>query len=145
MQKKKAFTLIELMIVVAIIGILAAIAIPKFSDLIDKSKEGYTKGALSTLRSAIAIYTADNSGRYPSDDLSSLLASHKYINSIPVVKVPRTSHPITNAVTVGSSTSTFLTDTGGWAYINNPADRDFGQISVNCSHLDIKGEDWSLF
>ena len=55
-MSKKGFTLIELMIVVAIIGILAAIAIPKFANLINKSKEGATKGALSTVRSAIQVY-----------------------------------------------------------------------------------------
>ena len=145
MSKRNAFTLIELMIVVAIIGILAVISIPKFSDLIDKSKEGYTKGALSTLRSAVAVYYADNLGRYPADDLSSLLAGHKYINSIPVVKIPRTPHLVTDAVATGASTGTYISDVGGWAYINDPSDRDWGRISVNCSHLDIKGEDWSVF
>ena len=39
----KRFTLIELMIVVAIIGILAAIAIPKFAQMLEKSREGATK------------------------------------------------------------------------------------------------------
>lgn len=145
MYKRNAFTLIELMIVVAIIGILAVISIPKFSDLIDKSKEGYTKGALSTLRSAVAVYYADNLGKYPADDLTSLLASHKYINSIPAVKIPRTPHLVSDIVSPGASTDTYITDTGGWAYVNNPDDRDWGRLSVNCSHLDIKGEDWSVF
>ena len=62
---RKGFTLIELMIVVAIIGILAAIAIPKFADLINKSKEGATKAGLSSLRSALQVYYGDNEGRFP--------------------------------------------------------------------------------
>ena len=53
------------MIVVAIIGILAAIAIPKFADLIRKSQEGATKGSLGALRSALTIYYGDMEGVYP--------------------------------------------------------------------------------
>jgi prepilin-type N-terminal cleavage/methylation domain-containing protein len=61
----KGFTLIELMIVVAIIGILAAIAIPKFADLVTKSKEASIKGSLGTIRSAVSIYYSDQEGVYP--------------------------------------------------------------------------------
>jgi type II secretory pathway pseudopilin PulG len=48
------------MLVVAIIGILAAIAIPQFSNMTTKSKEGATKGNLGALRSALQIYFGDN-------------------------------------------------------------------------------------
>jgi prepilin-type N-terminal cleavage/methylation domain-containing protein len=65
MRKIRGFTLIELMLVVAIIGLLAAIAIPKFSDMIDKSREAALKGQLGTLRSALTLYYADNEGVYP--------------------------------------------------------------------------------
>ncbi|MBN1384203.1 MAG: type II secretion system protein [Elusimicrobia bacterium] len=64
-MKNSGFTLIELMVVVTIIGILAAISVPKMADLIYKSKEGATKGALGTLRSAITIYYAELEGLYP--------------------------------------------------------------------------------
>ena len=53
------------MLVVAIIGLLAAIAIPKFANLVVKAKEASIKGKLGTLRSAISIYYADNEGIYP--------------------------------------------------------------------------------
>jgi len=62
---KTGFTLIELMIVVAIIGILAAIAIPKFASLLRKSNEGACKGNLGALRSALSIYYGDMEGQYP--------------------------------------------------------------------------------
>ncbi|MBU1153006.1 prepilin-type N-terminal cleavage/methylation domain-containing protein [bacterium] len=62
---KSGFTLIELMIIIAIIGILSVIAIPKFVDLVDKAREAATKGNLGALRSAIAIYYGDNEGTYP--------------------------------------------------------------------------------
>ncbi|OGS45829.1 MAG: hypothetical protein A2539_05520 [Elusimicrobia bacterium RIFOXYD2_FULL_34_15] len=65
MKIKKGFTLIELMIVVAIMGILAALAIPKFAALIKKSKEGSTKGSLGALRSALSIYYGSTDGTYP--------------------------------------------------------------------------------
>jgi len=62
LKAKKGFTLIELMIVVAIIGILAAIAIPQFAQLVAKSQEGATKGNLGTLRSSLSIYYGDLEG-----------------------------------------------------------------------------------
>src|SRR5436309_187889 len=59
--------MVELMIVIAIIGILAAIAVPQFGKLIAKSNEGTTKGNLGALRSALSIYYADTEGQYPSE------------------------------------------------------------------------------
>src|SRR3989339_2069410 len=98
---KKGFTLIELMIVVAIIGILAAIAIPKFADLIKKSKEGATKGSLGALRSALTIYYGEQEGTYPNPLPGSGAAAQttsvftatsgpfltKYLDKIPSVKL----------------------------------------------------------
>ncbi|MEW5905606.1 MAG: prepilin-type N-terminal cleavage/methylation domain-containing protein [Elusimicrobiota bacterium] len=151
-NSKKGFTLIELMIVVAIIGILAAIAIPKFADLINKSKEGATKGALSSVRSAINVYYGDNEGWYPAGPAAaaatdSILAgalAPKYINEIPQAKLPGTGHADSNQVAV---TSTTVTDGAGWVYFGNSQDSvRWGQFAASCTHVDLKGTTvWSTF
>ncbi len=64
-KNQKGFTLVELMIVVAIIGILAAVAIPKFADMLEKSREGATKGNLSAIVSGISLYVGDQQGQNP--------------------------------------------------------------------------------
>jgi prepilin-type N-terminal cleavage/methylation domain-containing protein len=137
-MNKKGFTLIELMIVVAIIGILAAIAIPKFADLINKSKEGATKGALSTVRSAIQVYYGDNEGWFPTDSsfATSVLSGAKYLNVMPVAKLPGTGHADSAAI------ANALADAGGWTYYNNPSTAaSWGTFLVNCgSHQDLKGQ-----
>ena len=53
------FTLIELMIVMAIIGILAGIAVPKYLQSVNKAKEAVLKEDLHTMRQAIDSYTVD--------------------------------------------------------------------------------------
>ena len=68
---KKAFTLVEILIVVAILGILAAIALPTFQDHIQQARESAAKDNLRILRNAIELYAAQHSGvppGYPNDN-----------------------------------------------------------------------------
>ena len=60
MRKEKGFTLIELLIVVAIIGIIAAIAIPNLLNAIDRGKQKRTMADMRSIGTAIESYAVDN-------------------------------------------------------------------------------------
>jgi len=70
-MNKKGFTLIELLIVVAIIGIIAAIAIPNLLVALQKGKQKATMGDMKSVGTALEIYITDNS-MVPNAELSAL-------------------------------------------------------------------------
>lgn len=65
MKNRKGFTLVELVIVVAIIGILVAIAVPRFAGLTDNARIRTFQSNGRAIISAITIYAADHNGRFP--------------------------------------------------------------------------------
>ena len=64
-MKKKAFTLIEVILVVTILGILAAMVLPTFSDHASSARESAAKSNLMTLRSQIELYKLQHNGVPP--------------------------------------------------------------------------------
>jgi general secretion pathway protein G len=68
-KKGKGFTLVELLVVVAILAILAAALLPKFLGYTDNAREAQTMADLSTMKSVVEIYAADEgAGKYPAVD-----------------------------------------------------------------------------
>ena len=144
MNKNTGFTFVELMIVVAIIGILAAVAVPKFASLVSKSKEASVKHNLGALRSALTIYYS-NVGDYPTDLDAALTTGEVYFADIPVVTIPRVQEQGNPGhVNVTSIKNLAVPDddvaTGVFGY-NNANEQ--GLIFINCIHKDTKGVQWS--
>ncbi|HLY18315.1 MAG TPA: type II secretion system protein [Bryobacteraceae bacterium] len=86
-QKRDAgFTLVELMIVMAIIGVLLTVAIPSYLGAVRQAREAVLKEDLHTMRSAIDSYTADKQKAPQSlDDL----VNEGYLREIPIDPMTR--------------------------------------------------------
>ncbi len=83
-KKKSGFTLIELMIVIAIIAILAAILVPNFLKARAQGQLTACKSNCKNIATALEMYASDNGGRYPTTaSLDAKLTTGNYLKLIP--------------------------------------------------------------
>jgi general secretion pathway protein G len=108
-KSEAGFTLIELMIVMAIIGVLMMIAVPRYTGALRQAREAVLKEDLQVLRNAIDSYTMDKQKAPQSfDDL----IQEGYLKSVPVDPMTRSAETWTTT-TSDALSSVDQTDSGG--------------------------------
>ncbi|MEF3244629.1 MAG: prepilin-type N-terminal cleavage/methylation domain-containing protein [Caldisericaceae bacterium] len=137
MRKRRGFTLVELAIVIAILGILALYAIPKYQGMVEEARSAEARAQLGSVRSALGIYYAKNHGTFPAALDGTLFAE----GSVPQVEITVSGSPSrSNAVATGDADgvvepATEVTNAGGYVYDVNGT-RTQADVRLNSSDTD---------
>ena len=127
---QKGFTLVELMVVIAIIGVLAAIAIPKFTDSTAAANTAKIQADLRTIDSASVMYQAQF-GEIPN---IGQLVQNNYLATPPTPPSGKCFKGTSEAVLVSTIGSQYNVNTAGRGVLGTEAvAEDFGKTAVQAS------------
>ncbi|MGH7241906.1 MAG: pilin [Phycisphaerales bacterium] len=132
-MKRKGFTLVEILIVVVILGILAAIVVPQYSTATASAKATATVDQLVKLRQAVSIYYYQNNSRFPTvtagDGTWGELMTGGFFKYSPTNL--HVSGANGGVITIGTGPDSAKTNSYGWIY--NPATGDVWAASFDGS------------
>ena len=147
------FTWIEIVILVALLGILSALIYPRFQQMQEAGREAATKSNIGAIKSAISIYYGDHEGVWPTNlDINDRTAGFGFGNYLDVMPKVKATHPVDPAKSPegGSVTYKSFTDDPslaapgslgkGWRY-----ERETGRIWVNSSETDSQGVSYTTY
>lgn len=112
-MRRKSFTLVELVMVMVIIGLLAAIIAPKFTSQMEQAKAANTKANLDAIRKAVKLYYSRN-GTLINTTLQDMVAEG-YLSKVPVDGFLRRNTVLTGDFSVCTPAG-FGMGMGGWCY-----------------------------